>query len=54
MTETLNFLLTNRIPRLTFTHFMGWFSRIEQPLGATRFPAMRRRHKILGPGFVDP
>ena len=27
--EDLNFLLTNRIPRLTLTHFMGWFSKIE-------------------------
>lgn len=30
--EDLNFLLTNRIPRQTLTHFMGWFSKIEQPL----------------------
>lgn len=30
--EDLNFLLTNRIPRLQLTRFMGWFSRIEQPL----------------------
>jgi phosphatidylserine decarboxylase len=30
--EDLNFLLTNRIPRLTLTRFMGWFSKIEQPL----------------------
>jgi phosphatidylserine decarboxylase len=30
--EDLNFLLTNRIPRRTATRFMGWFSRIEQPL----------------------
>jgi phosphatidylserine decarboxylase len=30
--EDLNFLLTNRIPRRLLTHFMGWFSRIEQPL----------------------
>ena len=29
--ENLNFLLTNRIPRLTLTHFMGWFSKIRQP-----------------------
>jgi phosphatidylserine decarboxylase len=32
MTEELNFLLTNRIPRLAATRFMGWFSRVEQPL----------------------
>jgi phosphatidylserine decarboxylase len=30
--EDLNFLLTNRIPRRQATRFMGWFSRIEQPL----------------------
>jgi phosphatidylserine decarboxylase len=30
--ERLNFALTNRIPRRLATRFMGWFSRIEQPL----------------------
>ena len=30
--EDLNFLLTNRIPRRLVTRFIGWFSRIEQPL----------------------
>lgn len=30
--EGLNFVLTNRIPRLASSRFMGWFSRIEQPL----------------------
>jgi len=30
--EDINFLLTNRIPRQALTRFMGWFSRIEQPL----------------------
>jgi len=30
--EDLNFLLTNRIPRHLATRFMGWFSRIENPL----------------------
>jgi len=30
--DELNFLLTNRIPRLALTRFMGWFSRVEQPL----------------------
>jgi phosphatidylserine decarboxylase len=30
--EDLNFLLTNRIPRRLATQFMGWFSKIEQPL----------------------
>jgi len=30
--EDLNFLLTNRLPRRLATGFMGWFSRIENPL----------------------
>ena len=30
--EDLNFLLTNRIPRKLLTQFMGWFSKIEQPI----------------------
>lgn len=30
--EDINFLLTNRVPRRLLTLFMGWFSRIEQPL----------------------
>lgn len=30
--ESLNFVLTNRIPRRLATRFMGWFSKIEQPL----------------------
>ena len=30
--EDLNFLLTNRIPRAALTRFMGWFSRIENPV----------------------
>lgn len=30
--EDLNFLLTNRIPRAAITRFMGWFSKIENPI----------------------
>ena len=30
--EDLNFLLTNRVPRIALTHAMGWFSRIRSPL----------------------
>jgi phosphatidylserine decarboxylase len=30
--EEVNFLLTNRIPRRALTRFMGWFSKIEQPI----------------------
>ena len=29
--EDLNFLLTNRIPRIALTHFMGWFSQLRHP-----------------------
>ncbi len=29
--EDLNFLLTNRVPRIALTRFMGWFSRIRHP-----------------------
>lgn len=29
--EDLNFLLTNRIPRIALTRFMGWFSKIRHP-----------------------
>ena len=32
MTEALNFLFTNRLPRVALSRFMGWFSRIEHPL----------------------
>ena len=30
--EDINFLLTNRIPRRLATRFIGWFSKIEQPV----------------------
>jgi len=30
--EDINFVLTNRIPRRLATQFIGWFSRIEQPI----------------------
>ena len=33
--EDLNFLITNRLPRRTLTQFIGWFSKIEQPLVRT-------------------
>jgi phosphatidylserine decarboxylase len=29
--EDLNFLLTNRVPRIALTHFVGWWSRIRHP-----------------------
>src|SRR5262249_55896590 len=30
--ESLNFVVTNYIPRRLATRFMGWFSKIEQPI----------------------
>lgn len=30
--EDLNFLLTNRVPRLALTRLVGWYSRLESPL----------------------
>jgi len=30
--EDLNFLLTNRVPRIALTRFMGWFSKRTNPL----------------------
>ena len=30
--DGLNFVLTNRIPRRTLTRFVGWLSKVEQPL----------------------
>lgn len=33
--EDLNFLLTNRVPRIALTHAMGWYSRLRSP-GLTR------------------
>jgi len=32
LNEDLNFLLTNRVPRIALTRLMGWFSGIRQPL----------------------
>ena len=29
--EDLNFLLSNRIPRIALTHFMGWWSQLRHP-----------------------
>jgi phosphatidylserine decarboxylase len=46
--EDLNFLLTNRIPRGLATRFMGWFSRIEQPLVRSLSIGMWRLFADLG------
>ena len=29
--EDINFLLTNRIPRIALTRFMGWWSQLRHP-----------------------
>jgi phosphatidylserine decarboxylase len=40
--ESINFWLTNRIPRRSLTLFMGWFSRVENPLIANSAIAIWR------------
>ncbi len=65
--EDLNFLLTNRIPRAAFTRFMGWFSKLENPVIAgisialwrffcdvdlTESPKMR--YRSLHAAFIRP
>lgn len=42
MQEDLNFLLTNRIPRLALARFMGKFSKVEHPLVARTSIALWR------------
>lgn len=32
LVDRLNFVLTNRVPRLALTRLMGWFSQIQQPI----------------------
>ncbi len=44
--EDLNFLLTNRVPRLALTRLMGWFSRI-------RSPVLTRLSIAVWRGFTD-
>jgi phosphatidylserine decarboxylase len=63
--EDVNFLLTNRIPRRLLTQFMGWFSKIEQPvvrslsIGVWRFfsgldlsEAKRQRFRSMHDCFI--
>jgi len=47
LNEDLNFLLTNRIPRIAATRFMGWFSRIRSPLLARLSIALWRQFTTL-------
>ena len=44
--EQINFLLTNRIPRRLATRFMGWFSKLENPL-------IRKLSLVLWARFAD-
>jgi phosphatidylserine decarboxylase len=48
--EDINFLLTNRIPRRLATRFLGWFSRIENPLVARASIAIWRLFSDLDLG----
>jgi phosphatidylserine decarboxylase len=45
--EELNFLLTNRLPRRSLSRFMGWFSRIEQPIVSSASIAVWRQFTDL-------
>ena len=45
--EDLNFLLTNRIPRIALTRFMGWFSALRSPLLTRLSIAVWRRFTDL-------
>jgi phosphatidylserine decarboxylase len=47
MTEALNFLVTNRLPRIALSRFMGWFSKLENPLVARPALALWRRFADL-------
>ena len=48
MTETLSFLITNRIPRRALTLFMGWFSKLEHPFVVRPALAVWRMFADLG------
>jgi len=45
--EDLNFLLTNRVPRIALTRFMGWFSQLRSPLLARASIAVWRQFTEL-------
>jgi phosphatidylserine decarboxylase len=47
MQEDLNFLLTNRVPRIALTRLMGWFSQIRSPLLARLSIAVWRQFTEL-------
>jgi phosphatidylserine decarboxylase len=49
--EGLNFILTNRIPRRTLTRFMGWLSKVENPL--VRYPSLRLFQLFCAPNLGE-
>ena len=51
--EDINFLLTNRIPRRLATRWMGWFSKIENPLVARASIAVWRLFADLDLGDAE-
>lgn len=51
--EDINFLLTNRIPRRLATRWMGWFSKIENPLVAGASIAIWRLFADLDLGDAE-
>jgi phosphatidylserine decarboxylase len=52
--EDLNFLLTNRVPRIAATRFMGWFSHIRSPLLARLSIAVWRLFTDLDLSEAEP
>lgn len=51
--EDINFLLTNRIPRRLATRWMGWFSKIENPVVARASIAIWRLFADLDLGDAE-
>jgi phosphatidylserine decarboxylase len=45
--EQLNFIVTNRVPRALLTRFIGWFSRIRNPVVCAVSLAVWRRFSAL-------
>ena len=45
--DELNFIVTNRVPRILFTRFMGWFSKIRNPVVSAASIAVWRRFSEL-------
>ena len=52
--EDLNFLLTNRVPRIALTRLMGWYSGIRSPLLARASIAVWRLFSDLDLREAEP